>query len=52
VKKPEVGPTQFKIEVERLLREGKMPTLEKLLDAIKETREIYQPKILAARKGK
>jgi hypothetical protein len=37
-------------EVARLLRENKLPTLEELLQAIRETREIYQQKILAARK--
>jgi hypothetical protein len=47
---PKFGPTQFKAEVEKLRLEGRMPTLEQLLRAIAEVREIYRPKILAARK--
>jgi hypothetical protein len=45
-----MGPTEYKAEVEWLQREGKMPTLEQVLTAIAEAREIYRPKILAARK--
>jgi hypothetical protein len=44
-----MGPTQFKAEVERLQREGKLPSLETLLAAIAETRAEFVPKILAAR---
>ena len=44
------GPTQFQEEVERLQREGKMPSLEAVLSAVGEIREIYRPRILAARK--
>jgi hypothetical protein len=47
---PKFGPTQFKAEVEKLRREGRMPTLDNLLRAIAEVREIYRPKILAERK--
>jgi hypothetical protein len=47
---PKFVPTQFKAEVEKLRREGRMPTLDQLLRAIAEVREIYRPKILAARK--
>ena len=32
---PKIGPTQFKAEVERLQREGKMPTLEAVLAAVR-----------------
>lgn len=49
---PKVGPTQFKQEVERLQREGKMPTLEAVLDAVASARAEYREKILAARRGK
>ena len=45
-----LGPTQFQAEVERLQAEGRMPSLPELLDVIAEIREIYRPKILAARK--
>jgi len=47
---PKLGPTQFKAEVEKLQREGKMPTLEQVLAAVAETRAEYREKILAARK--
>jgi len=47
---PKLGPTQFKLEVEKLQREGRMPTLDQLLRAIAEVRETYRLKILAARK--
>jgi hypothetical protein len=45
-----VGPTEFQQEVERLQREGKMPTLEAVLAAVAEIRQEYGPKILAARR--
>jgi hypothetical protein len=45
-----LGPTQFQAEVERLQRGGKMPSLEVVLAAVAEAREIYRLKILAARK--
>jgi hypothetical protein len=45
-----LGPTQFQAEVERLQRGSKMPSLEVVLAAVAEAREIYRPKILAARK--
>jgi hypothetical protein len=48
---PKLGPTQFKLEVEKLQREGRMPTLGQLLQAIGETRAEYREKILAARRG-
>ena len=47
---PKVGPTQFQEEVERLKREGKMPSLEEVLAAIDEVKQEYGPLILAARK--
>jgi hypothetical protein len=46
-----MGPTQYKVEVERLQAEGKMPTLEQVLAAITEIRAEYREKILAARKS-
>jgi hypothetical protein len=45
-----LGPTQFQEEVERLKREGKMPSLEAVLAAIAEVRQEYVPRILAARR--
>jgi len=35
---PKMGPTQYKAEIERLQREGKMPSLEAVLAAVAETR--------------
>jgi hypothetical protein len=42
--------SQLEAEAQRLIREGKMPSLEKLLQAIAETRAEYRHKILAAQK--
>ena len=47
---PRIGPTHFKAEVERLQREGKMPSLEAVLAAVAEVRAEYREKILAARR--
>jgi len=47
-----MGPTQYKAEIERLQREGKMPSLEAVLAAVAETRAEYREKILAARKSR
>jgi hypothetical protein len=44
-----MGPTEMLAEVERLKAEGKLPTLERLLKVIAETRTEFRPKILAAR---
>jgi hypothetical protein len=49
---PNMGPTHFKAEIERLQREGKMPSLEAVLAAVAETRAEYREKILAARKSR
>jgi hypothetical protein len=45
-----LGPTQFQAEVERLQTEGRMPSLSELLDVIADTRKIFVPLILEARK--
>jgi hypothetical protein len=47
-----LGPTEFQTEVEKLQREGRMPTLEAVLDAVASTRLEFREKILAARRGK
>ena len=47
---PKLGPSDFAAEVQRLKAAGKMPTLEELLSAVAQTREIYRPLILAARR--
>ena len=46
---PKVGPTDFRKEVEKLQREGRMPTLEAVLEAVASARTEYRDKILAAR---
>jgi len=40
-----LGPTQFKAEVERLKREGRMPSLSELLDAVPEARKKSVPRV-------
>jgi hypothetical protein len=52
MREPKLGPTQFKAEVEKLQREGRMPTLEAVLDAVASARTEYREKLLAARRGK
>jgi hypothetical protein len=47
-----LGPTQFQAEVERLQREGRMPSLPDFLDVIAETRAEFARKILDARRRK
>lgn len=49
---PKMGPTEYKAEIERLQREGKMPSLEAVLAAVAETRAEYREKILAARRSR
>jgi hypothetical protein len=53
-KKPsrQLGPTQFAAKVERLKAEGKMPSLERLLVVIAETRKLSVPQLLTARMGR
>jgi hypothetical protein len=48
-RKVRLGPTQFAAEVERLKAEGKMPSLERLLVVIAETRKLSVFQLLAAR---
>jgi len=49
---PKMGPTEMRAEIIRLHYENAMPTLERLLEVIVETRAEYREKILAARRGK
>jgi len=49
---PKMGPTELRAEIIRLHHENLMPTLERLLEVIVETRAEYREKILAARRGK
>jgi hypothetical protein len=37
------------IQAEELIRDGKMPSLDQVVAAIDETRQVYRPRILAAR---
>jgi hypothetical protein len=48
--KKKIKPSELEAEAQRLIREGKMPTLEELSDVIAEVREKYREQILAARK--
>jgi hypothetical protein len=45
-----VKPTELEAEAQRLIREGKMPSLERLLTVVAQVREEYRPLIIAARK--
>jgi hypothetical protein len=38
VNEPKIGPHQFKAEIERLQREGKLPSLEEVLEAVAKVR--------------
>ena len=37
------------IQIEELIRDGKMPSLDRVVEAVEETRQKYRPRILAAR---
>jgi len=47
-----MGPTEMRAEIIRLHREGKMPSLEAVLNAVASVRAEFHEKILAARKEK
>jgi hypothetical protein len=51
VNEPKIGPSQFKAEIERLQREGKLPSLEEALEAVAKVRAEFTPKIPTARRG-
>jgi hypothetical protein len=36
-------------QIEELIRDGQMPSLDRVIHAVQETRKKYQPRILAAR---
>ena len=38
------------IQIEELIRDGKMPMFDQVVEAVEETRQKYRPRILAARK--
>jgi hypothetical protein len=52
IKPLKLGPTQFQQEIARLKAVGNLPSLESVLQAVSEAREIYASRILAARKSK
>jgi hypothetical protein len=45
-----VGPTDFRKEAEKMLREGTMPSLDEVLHAVADVRQEFVPKITEARK--
>jgi hypothetical protein len=49
---PKMGPTEMRAEIIRLHREGKMPSLEAVLEAVADARAEFRPKILAVRRVK
>ncbi len=48
--KKTITPSELEAETQRLIREGKMPSLERLLTVMAQVREEYRPLIIAARK--
>ncbi len=51
-KRKMLKPSDLRAEAERLMRNGTMPSLDRLLDAVAETRVAFKPKIRVARKLK
>ena len=49
MKERKFGPSDFQKEIQRLQNEGRMPSLEAVLQAVGEIREVYRPLILVAR---
>jgi len=49
MKEPKFGPSDFQKETQRLQKEGRMPSLQALLQAVGEIREVYRPLILVVR---
>jgi hypothetical protein len=49
MKEAKFGPSDFQKEIMRLQEEGRMPSLEAVLQAVGEVREAYRPLILVAR---
>ena len=47
--KPKIKPSDLRAEAQRLIDSGQMPSLDRLLATIAETREQYKDRILAAR---
>ena len=45
-----LGPSDFKAEIERMIRAGTIPSLEEVLNAVSEARDKFAEKILEARK--
>jgi hypothetical protein len=46
-----VGPSDFEAEIERLKAAGKLPTLDEVLDAVADTRQKFESKILKTRQS-
>ena len=46
---PKIKPSDLRAEAQRLIDSGQMPSLDRLLATIAETREQYKDRILAAR---
>jgi hypothetical protein len=44
------APSDFQVEIEKIRVLGKLPALDKVLDAVADAREKFAPKILKARK--
>jgi hypothetical protein len=44
-----IGPSDFRVEAERMLRDGTMPSLNEVLSAVSESRKKFSSKIRDAR---
>ncbi len=44
-----LGPTQFQAEIDRLTKDGKLPPLDEVLDAVSSARQKYAHHIITAR---
>jgi hypothetical protein len=49
IKERKFGPSDFQKEILRLQKEERMPSLQAVLQAVGEIREVYRPLILIAR---
>jgi hypothetical protein len=49
MKERKFGPSDFQEEIQCLQKEGRMPSLQAVLQAVGEIREVYRPLILVAR---
>lgn len=47
----QIKPSDLQAEAQRLIKEGKMPSLETLMNTVSDVRQKYRPKIAEARQA-